>query len=354
MSGMSPLSAVAGALSTLFAPKLARQFNRMSVLGSLIPSERGMGKSINWDVEFDGATAASYAEGADVASSEFNVDTLQPAVLSWGHYRGAFQVSETQLNAAFSSPYSGEAVMKLLDERVNSTMTKLASVINGDLWNGTGTDGSSNPNIVGLLGGALGSTGTYAGLSRSTYPLWAGNLLANGGVARALTIDLLNQAEQAVFTATGLVPNVIVCDPATFRKYSNLFENVRRVEGTGPITRYDTSTGNLFYRDIPIIRDKDAPAGTLVMMNTELIKKVYLPEIDDASSDAVSSAEREGAGQSGGEGGVPMVENPMNLPFKIVALSKTGDSLKFFVKSVLNLKVERASAFCVIQDISTT
>lgn len=349
MSGIDTLSNVANALSQRFASKLSRQFNRMSVVAAALPSEEGFGKNVAWDAEFSGATAGSYAEGADVAGGELNVDVLVPATLSWGHYRSAFKVSETELDAASSSQGSADAILALLDERIMSAGSKLASVINSDLWVGTGTDGSGNPNIVGLHGGALETSGIYAGVNRATYVEWKGNVLANGGVARALTVDLMDQMEANIFSASGVRPNLIVCDPATFRKYKGLFESVRRIEGTGPIDRYDTSTSELFYQGIPILRDKDATAGTMSFLNTKDVKKIYLPSTKMAQSDVFKTMMKEGVGSNGdGE------DNFTGLPFKIAPLAKNGDSLTFFVKSVLNLKVARPCSMGYIKDLATT
>lgn len=348
MSGTSLLTNIANALSQTFAPKLARQFNRMSVLAAALPTEASSnGKNVGWDVELSGATAGSYAEGDDVASGELNVDVAVPAMLSWGHYRAAFQISDTQFDAAARSIGSADELVALFEERIMSTGMKLASVINSDLWSGDGTDGSSNPNIVGVQGGALETSGFYANIDRSSYAEWKGNVKANGGIARALTVDLMDQMDADIFTASGVRPNLIVCDPATFRKYKGLFESVRRVEGVGPISRYDTSTSELFYQGIPILRDKDAPAGTMTFLNTNLCSKVYLPSSAQSLQDVWKAREVEGVGGNGqGE------ENATGLPFVIVPLARSGDSSKFMIKCVLNLKVSRPNSMGYIKDIS--
>lgn len=345
------LTNVANALSQLFAKKLARQYNRMAVLGQVIPTERdgqGSAKNIAWDVEMGGAVAGSYAEGADVDPSEISTDTLVPATLSWGHYRGAFQCSETEFDAAAASAGSADRVRALFSERVLSANTALAQSLNSDLWVGTGSDGSSNPNIVGIHGGALEATGLYAGINRSSYALWKGNVLANGGIARPLTIDLMEQMDQNIFTASGERANVIVTSPGVFRKYKGLFESIRRVEGTGPIPRYDTSVSSLFFQgDIAILRDKDAPAGTMSFLNTNRISKTYLPVSSQSVEDVFKVMEEDGKGSNGdGE------ENPLDLPFRIVPLAKNGDSLKFMVKCVLQLKLTRPNSMGYIKDIA--
>ena len=349
MSGLNTLSNVANALSQGFAADLMRQYNRVTVLGEEIPSEfqGNNGKNVAWDVMMGGQTASSYAEGSDVSAGEFTVDQPLPATLSWGNYRSAFQISENQINAAWMSKSSATDIVQIVRERMLSAVSALASAENVDLWSGTGTDGSGNPNIVGLTGGALAATGTYATIDRTSYPLWAGNVLSNGGVDRALTLDLLEQAEENIYNASGMTADKIVCSSGVWRKYVGLFEPIRRVAGMEQPSEYGTSVQNrLFFKGIPVIRDKDAPAGTLVFLNTEVVKKVYLPEIADASMDAVVAREVPGVGVSG------KLRTPLQLPFKFEALAKTGDSVKFMCKSVLNLKVGRPNACALVQDIS--
>ena len=347
MSGTDKLTNVANALSQRFTARLARQFNRMAVLGGALPSQAGFGKNIAWDTEFSGATAGSYAEGTDVQAGELNVDTLVPATLSWPHYRSAFQVSETEFDAAATSQGSADAILRLFEERVMSNSMKLASVINQDLWAGTGTDGSGNPNFVGFTGGALDASGLYANVDRGTYAEWKGNVLANGGISRSLTVDLIEQGDQNIFNNSGLRPTLLVCSSGVFRKYKGLFESVRRVEGEGPIQHYDTSTSMLFWNGIPVLRDKDAPSGTMLMLNTNMIKKVYLPNSDMSKQDVFKVVEREGQGGNGdGE------NNNLTVPFKIVPLAKQGDSLKFMIKVVMGLKVERPNSCALIKDIA--
>jgi hypothetical protein len=350
MVGVDLLTNVASALSQTFAKKIANQWNRVTVLASKLPSEgaaQGNAKNVAWDVGFTSAVAASYAEGDDVGSGEMSVDTFVPATLSWGHYRTAFQVSETEFDAAAASIGSADALISLFDARIMSSVGVLAAAVNSDLWIGDGTDGSGNPTIVGLHGGALETTGTYATILRSSYGEWAGNVLSNGSVARPLTVSLMEQMDAQIFARSSLKPNLIVCDPQTFRKYKGLFESLRRFEGVS-VSQYDTSTSELFFQGIPIHRDKDAPSGTMTFINTDELAKVYLPASPMSSEDVWKVAQREGEGDSGD------FVTPTGLPFKIVPLAKTGDSLKFMIKVVLNLKVRRPNCMGYISDIDVS
>lgn len=348
MAGLSVLADVSNALSQRFAAKISLNWNRQAILAAKLPTEQGFGKNVAWDAGFSGATASSYAEGTDVQTGELNIDAFVPATLSWAHYRSAFQVSETEFDAAASSAGSADALVRLFDTRVMGSVEKLASKVNADLWSGTGTDGSGNVSIVGLQGGALETSGTYAGILRSTYSEWAGNVLANGGVARPLTIDLMEQMDANIFTGSSMKPDLIVCDPATFRKYKGLFEPIRRVEGES-VMKYDTSMySEVFFQGIPIFRDKDAPAGTMTFLNRSQVAKVFLPGSNMSEQDVFKVDWVEGSGGSGDE------KTPTGLPFRIVPLAKNGDSLKFMVKCVLNQKLVRPNCMGYIKDINVT
>src|SRR5690606_33596363 len=123
--------------------------------------------------------------------------------------------------------------------------------INTDIVVGTGTDGSGNPTIIGLLT-ALTDSGSYASINPATagQEAWVGNLVANGGVARPLTLDLLAKAEQLQYVASGQSCDVVVTTPGIKTKYEGLFNAIQRMSaGTeGPIARMDASSEDLYWR----------------------------------------------------------------------------------------------------------
>lgn len=255
------LALVSNALSQTFEKELARQFNRATVLASIVPAKAGGGKNAAWDTAFSGATAATVAEGADVSGGEYASDVNVPAVLDWAHYRSSFSVTETEIDAAASSVGIPTALEDIFGERINGSMTKLAALVNSDMFSGTGTDGSGNKTIVGLYGGSCDATGIYATINRATYSEWAGNVLANGSVARPLTTDLLATAEASIFTRSGKDFDFIIASPGVCRKYEALFQSLQRVSidgvrgqtfGQGAQSRLE-STG-MFYKGRPILR----------------------------------------------------------------------------------------------------
>lgn len=356
------LAAISNALSTTFAPNIVRAFNREAVLAKLLPVRddggQGDAKQVAWDVSFSGASAAAFAEGADVQVSDFAQDVDVPATLPWGLYRSSFALTNLEITAAARSLKNAEVLGNMVLHRLMGSITKLASVINADLWSGTGTSGGGNPNIVGFVGssynGALITSGSYATLSVGTYPEWASNLLTNGGTARPLTFALLSQLERNIYVNSGRRPNCIVTSPGVLSKYESLFETQKRYNSNegGAVDRYVGSIQsgmggmetNLSWRDIPIFRDRNAPTGTLLMLNLDDLAMKFLPF--PASSDGVTQT---AVNLPSSNGASP---TPTPLLAHIYPLARTGDAQKFSVVIYMQLAVQRTNSQGILGDIS--
>lgn len=345
------LSDISNALSQNFAPDLARQWNRSAVLAGLVAAAAevmpGNGKNVAFDTEFSGASASTVAEGSDVTDGELASDVNVPAILSWAHYRSSFKVSETELDAAASSMGVASALLDLFGERIMGSGAKLSRLVNTDMWTGDGTDGSGNPQLVGFTGGALDATGTYAGILRSSYAEWAGNVLENSGTPRALTLDLMYSADQQIFVASGEQATHIVTSPGVYRKYAELFESVRRVVGDGQSAMsMGSGAASLFWKGIPVLRDPNCPAGTILFFNAPHVKAKYLPRLSDPRS-AVTERMMQ---LEGGNGGSKL--DVTRIPCRVAILAKTGDSVKASLKATIAMCVTRPNAFAVIKDVS--
>lgn len=337
------LSDILNALPAQLAPKLYLQWNRAAVTAAGVEAEPGAGRQAEWDVEFSGdVDAATVAEGSDVAAGEFDSDTDVPATLSWAIYRAAFNISSTALSAAMSSANAPEALKDLFSLRIIGKAARIASLINQDMWTGTGTDGGGDNTIVGYSGGALAATGTYANINRATYSEWAGNVLANSGTPRALTMDLLAQAEEQIYEASGEDFTSIRTSPGVLRKYEGLFEAVRREQGSG---NYAGGATSFTYKGKPVIRDKDCPAGELVFENRNYVKTKFLPAPGSPRDAVVEQMER-ATGRSGD------MLTTSQIPVQVQSLGKTGNSLKVMVWVELAMCVTRPNAFALVEDIS--
>lgn len=343
---LETLAAVSAALSQTFEEQFVRQYNRLAVAAALIQAEAGRGKNAAWDVEFSGAQADAVQEGSDVDESEFTTDQPVPAVLGWSTYRQSFKLSENEIDAAASSVGTPEVLLDMFGERVLNAHHKLCSRINVDIFAGTGTNAKGVPTLVGLYGGPIEPTGVYATIDRGQFPEWSGNVLANGGVQRPLTLDLMAQLEQNIFTACGEPPNIIIASAGVLRKYENFFESIRRVisDGRGPMD-FGAGAANLFYKGMPVIRDRNGPPGRLAMLNTNYLRMKYLPHVN--LGDALGQSETRLVSSSGGA-----VQMATDIPARIVLLAKTGDNVKASVKTVIQLVLKRPNSCGYIADIA--
>lgn len=344
------LSGISSALATTLSARLKRQWNRAAVTAKMLPmipaTGQGGGKQIAWDVAFSGATAASFAEGSDIAGGEYNTDPMVPAVLGFGQYRSAFQLSNLEIKAAAASVAGPRELGRIVVERLDGSLAKMASVANADMWSGTGLDGSSNPNIIGIIP-ALAATGSYAGLSKTTYSEWAGNVLANGGTARALSQDLLYNLEQLIFVASGRTPKVIVCSPGVYRKYAGLFESIKRVmvgpDGTVP--SFSGGAQELSWKGMPVIRDRSVPAGTMAMIDTDEIAVRPLTGVND--EDSAMGVSSMALPSTNGD-----TSDSTPITCDVYPLGRTGSGIKFVAEMYLQLQVTRVNAHGLIQDLS--
>ncbi len=343
------LSAISSALGTTFASKLTRVWNRTSVLLQnmvVVPGGgQGGGKQVGWDVQFAGATAASFAEGADISS--FDNDVEVPATLAWGQYQSKFKLTNKEMNAAFSNMGNAAELERILEERMFDAITAITAKINSDIIVGTGADGSSNPTIYGLLTALLDS-GSYAGINPGTsgYEAWVGNVQANGGVPRPLTLDLLAKAEQLQYVASGQSCDVLVTTPGIKTKYEGLFNSVQRMDAGagGPIPRMDASAEDLYWRGRPLLREKDMTAGYLLGLNSQDIELRVLPWAP--VPDAVPVTMRQLISSDGDNSSL------LGAMVNVYPLARTGSAVKFAVEIYCQLKVRRRNQHFMIEDIS--
>ena len=347
-TGIEVYNDVAAALGNRLEARLYQQFNRTSRMLSLIEAVPAINKVPAWDVEFtSGAAPAAFAEGSDVQTSELGSDKDVQATLPWARYRAPFGLSESEIKQAMRGMGSPVALERLLETRVVSRAAYLASVLNVDLFTGDGTDGAGNPTFLGLYGGGgLAATGDYAGLSRVTYPEWAANVLGNGGTPRSLTPDLMNQAEALLFSACGRNPDFIMTSVGVRRKYKGMFETA--LQWRTPDNQNVPGVADPQYSNIPVLRDKDATAGKLIMGVRDFLQVQYLPPLGE-DDDTVQKRMRALQGNAG-DPNAPITATA--IPFEISPLAKNGNNVRFNLTIELQLCIKRCNAFVVIEDIS--
>lgn len=343
------LSGISAALATLFDDDLTNQFNRSTVLSQVLPFQPGIGSALNWDVRH-GAIAASsvLAEGSDV--TVFNSDTKAKATLAWGTYAEGFGVSGLALAAAASTG-NPSALVDLFAEEFKEAAWRLASCINRDMYLGY-TGGITGMTPAAKTNGGLNATGTYAGIVRGAVTQWAGNELANGGTARALSIDLMRAAVRAIYTASGLMPDLVVCDPIQYEKYGLLLGNFRRynqdVTLRGQNISLDGGFKALEFDGMPVLMDKDCPAGQMVFLNSRdvVIRQApNSPFMGEVGEDGPAEIPLAGIPES------QLKSASGSLKAKVIPLAVLGDMYKFALVAYPQLQCKRPNACAILEDL---
>jgi len=344
------LSDLQPALATTFATQLVRAWNRTSVflqaLTFIAGGGQGGGKQVAWDVQFSGARAQSFAEGSDIVPGEFAHDIEKPATLAWGQYRSPFQLTNLEMNAAFANQGNAIELERILEERFFDAITRITSLMNRDAISGTGIDENGNPTILGVLT-ALSATGSYAAIDRTTYPEWAGNVVANGGVARALALELLAKAEQGQYVASGRSCDMLLTTPGIKTKYEGIFTQIQRMVAgsTGPIPRMDASSEDLYWRGRPLVRDKDMPQGNLVGLATSELELRVLPWVP--VPDMIPVTVRDLISSNGGA-----IQRSLGAFVHVYPLARTGSAVKFVAEIYCQLRCKRPNEHFLISNIS--
>jgi hypothetical protein len=363
-------TAILSALSQVFAPDIKRQWNRTThFLGVLNATPGGVtaggSKNVAFDTEFTGATAGTVAEGSDIATTEYNSDVDVPAVFNWATYRSSFQISEQEVDIARTSIGSADAIMNIFGNRILGCSAQIARAIETDCMTGTGVDANGNPTIIGIFGGALSATGIYGGLNPATYSEWASNVVANGGVTRTMTPDILAQGDQLIFTAANVPWNLTMTTAGIVRKYESFFttgaafgtsQPIARMMDGGATPTYTLGFQNnpqmqpgqsMFYKGYPLIRNPVASTGKFAFLNTDHIKIKYLPH-QPTQNEMEFFAK---VGIQGSSGGMAPIQ-ATGIPVRLIEVAKTGDSHKISMRVTLAMAVTRRNACALVQDLS--
>lgn len=345
---MVNLASITSSLATIFENDIVSQFNRSVVLTQLLPFKPGTQKQLAWTPEFDGTNnSGAIAEGADVAA--YSDDTVTPAFLPWANYSDAFSVSGMALSAAAATGNPDE-LANLFAEKLDRAVSRLTRALNRDWYIGQGS-GSSPAQIQGLLdtAGALNASSSYAGIASGTYSQWASNVLAAGGIARPLTVDLMRDMRVSIFNACGERPDLIVCDATQQEAYGKLLGPSRRyvqdVYLRGQSIKLDGGYQSLDFDGIPVIADPNCPAGKMLFLNTRHVFVRQLPPAQMPMGISSATVRLHGTAEE------QLGQMATSMSARINLLSVTGDAYKFQLIVYPQLQVRRPNSCGVIADL---
>lgn len=326
------LAALYNALGQNVRADVIRAINRRCVMLRMLRIVPGSGKNSAWDLEFDGAVAESHTDGAD--ASNFGSDALVQAVLPWGLARSNFKVTDTALAAARANR-NPTGLVSLLRRNLANGGTALASLINGQLYTGSGGSGQ----IVGLAT-ALRDDNTYAGIDRTQAANAAFRAIVRDAATAPLTLAMVrNMVSTRIYNASGEQPDFAFCSSEVFEYLGGLFAEQRRYNDTvrtvqtprGPIV-LDASIGTIEIEGCVFIKDKDCNSD-IHFINSDAVEFEVLPLM--GGEDVAESTMTEQADDGHG---------PIPLGYKVVELGRTGAARKFSMMSNIQLKVLRPNA----------
>ncbi len=334
------------ALNLIFEDDLAAQMNRAVVLARLLPKKPVKGKQVSWIARIGTAVGTAESDGASI--STYDADTKAPATLPIATYQNSFKMDGRAVATAANS--GGPAELEdLFSELVMEAGERVAAKINLDLYSGTGA--TTDPVTIAGLDSVvlLNDTGTYANISRNTYSQWKSNVLTNSSVTRAVSFQLMRDMRRTIYTASGLKPDLVLCDPIQHEAYGLLFGDKRRYVSEimvgGEKIELDGGYQVLEFDGIPVIEDKDAPASIMRFLNTkEMALRVLPPAAIQLGTD---SGERDLSGTteeqySSGQTGIRA---------RIQRLANDGDFYVFQVLCYLQLQVRRPNSCGLLGDL---
>lgn len=208
-------------------PIIAEQLNQAAATYNLLPHKGGEGRQINVRVHTSRNSASNLAEGGAYASA--SNQGIANAQLNWVRVQVPVEVTKTAIAA---SRTSAAALQEALSYELQMAAKDMLNFLNYQIVT---TDGTGSPATVdGLIEAIDDGTNyaTYAGINRSSNAYWKAQYMANGGVNRDLTLDLMRQMRTKIEKKGGKT-KFIITSPELRDKYEAiLYAAVRYVNPT--------------------------------------------------------------------------------------------------------------------------
>ncbi len=337
------------ALEQRFRARRKRQTNRSTVLLNVLTKTSVRGRK-NYATRISSGSAVGqvFSDGQDF--TEFQRDDEHPLILNHGQYGDTFQLTHRAEDAAAGDP--GDYANLFMADAITAA-NRAAARINLDLWAGPGTSGPQRLHGITSPGGPIDATGTYGGIDRSLRPEWGGNRFTNAGTPRAFTIALLEAAIDGTYEASGHTPNLIVTTPTIWRIYKRLAKQdaLERIILNGREIKLDAGAQALEIDGVPILKDKDCPAGTVAGLSTDCIGVERLMPAQSRIDRELMAVNLPIAGTPEDQYATPDDPEANPLGGEMYMLSKTGNHSKYAIECTIVLWSDRSNAHFWLDDI---
>lgn len=218
--------------------------------------------------------AKSTSVGSYTRGGTFDIsfqDNLTKAEFDWAYYYG----NATLFGQDLAENAGPNQIIDLMAETMDEADMALRDKIGDDLYAGTAA-----PNIIGLAS-AVDATTTYGGIAVADFSGWASGESATAHTAAQLKDssdsthyikDLLAAGVRSA-THLGQKPNLIVLPLLIWDIYESVLETqARYVKNARQEMIASAGYSVLNFRDIPVVADEKATAGTVWFLNTNFMK----------------------------------------------------------------------------------
>jgi len=179
-------------------------------------------------------------------------DDMTAAEYEWRQYYQSVFIARDEILKNKSSKY---ATLNLIVQKIEIAKRQMKeNLVTGLFSDGTGNGGKD----IDGLGIAVAAAGTYGAIAPADLAEWVAPVDANGAVARALTLDLM-QSVYGSATEDGEAPSAIFCKQSIYDKVWGLYQPFQRLVSK---EMADLGFKNvLTFNGVPIIVDSHAIAG---------------------------------------------------------------------------------------------
>jgi len=232
-----------------------KQFDGHTIVEPLIYGELSGVKS------YRGYDTVTYDQNIPITAAEFPIK----------HLVAPISIAESE---DIETSGSGDvAVKNLIQSKFEIAELSLKKQFAAQLYaDGTGNSGKD---ITGL-GAVIATTGTYGGIDRATYTWWRAIIHSNSGQVRPLTTRLLRKLFITLSDGPDQ-PDLIILTDALWNRLAELHEGKIRITTKDSVYLADMGFQVLEFMGKPVVADKDAPAGTIMVLNTKYLKLRYSP-----------------------------------------------------------------------------
>ena len=261
--------------------------DKPSVMGKFI-AVRGA-KSLKIDVAT--ANMNSATTGAGVQSiTNTHVDFLDQAEYTWTNKYIPIAISADDW--AINESGSEDRVIDLMKTAIRRGMSQMLSEISSDIW---GSGYTASAGVMSIPAAVSNSGITYAGIDRTSVSAWIGNY-ATGTLSNADDPTNADYLLDKVYDAISTVMDngaqesdlVIIMGSSTHKVLWQQYVHTTTTSGMNG--RYDIKNGDgvpgfsgLSIAGVPVIRDSNAPAGSVTILD---LGSTHLVGLDGFTFDA--------------------------------------------------------------------